>query len=72
MRLIYANQRKEEGKDQESIQSSVTHDPGHRMGKSQIHKKTSHTGEAVTHSHDSMAKKDTKIKKKDPQKKYRL
>ena len=31
---IFANiQRKEEGKDQESIQSSTTPDPGHHMGK---------------------------------------
>ena len=36
---------KKEGKDQESIQSSTTPDPGHHMGKSQIHNKTSHTRE---------------------------
>ena len=34
---------KEEGKDQELIQSSTTPDPGHHMGKRQKHKKTSHT-----------------------------
>ena len=31
--------------DEESIESSTTPDPGHRMGKGQIHKKTAHTGE---------------------------
>ena len=36
---------KEEGKDQESIQSSTIFDPGHHMGKWQKHKKTSHTRE---------------------------
>ena len=34
---------KEEGKDQESIQSSPTPCLGHRMGKLQKHKKTPHT-----------------------------
>ena len=34
---------KEEGKDQESIQSSTTPDPGHHMGKRHKHEKTSHT-----------------------------
>ena len=38
-------QSKEEGKIQESMQSYTTPDPGHRMGKSQKHNKTSHTGE---------------------------
>ena len=40
-----ANQSKEDGKDQEQIQSSTTLDPGHRMGKCQKHKKTLHTRE---------------------------
>ena len=34
---------REEGKAQESIQSSTTLDPGHHMGKLQKHKETSHT-----------------------------
>ena len=34
---------KEDGKDQESIQSSAIPDPGHRMGKRQQPKKTSYT-----------------------------
>ena len=34
---------KKEGKDQESIQSSTTPDPGHKQGKVTKHKKTSHT-----------------------------
>ena len=38
---------KEVSKDQESIQSSNTPDPGHHMGKSQKHKKTSHTREPI-------------------------
>ena len=48
---IYANQKekfnenKQEGKDQESIQSSTTPDPGHHMGRWQEHKGTSHTSE---------------------------
>ena len=36
---------KEEGKDQETIQSSTTPDPEHHMGKWQKHKKTWNTGE---------------------------
>ena len=36
---------KEEGEDQESMQSSTTPDPGHYMGKRQKHKKTSQTRE---------------------------
>ena len=39
------HQSKDEGKYQESIQSSSTPDPGHLMGKWQKHKKTSHTRE---------------------------
>ena len=35
----------EEGKDRELIQSSITPDTGHHMGKSQKHKKTQHTRE---------------------------
>ena len=38
-------QSKKEGKDQESIQSSTTPDPGHHIGEWQKHKKTSHTWE---------------------------
>ena len=38
-------QSKEEGKDQESIQSSTTPDPGHHIGKMTQTKKTSHTRE---------------------------
>ena len=37
---IVGNQNKEEGKDQELIQSNTTPDPGHTMGKWQKHKKT--------------------------------
>ena len=40
---------KEEGKDQESIQSSITTDPRHNMGKCQKHKETSHTREPRGH-----------------------
>ena len=36
---------REEDNDQESIRSSTTPDTGYRMGKRQINKKTSHTGE---------------------------
>ena len=36
-------------KCQESIQSSTTPDPGYRMGKLEIHKKISHTGERRCH-----------------------
>ena len=36
---------KEAGKDQESIQSSTTHDTGHGMVRWHKHKKTSHTRE---------------------------
>ena len=36
----YRFKSREEGKDQESIQSSTTPDPGYHMGESQIHKKT--------------------------------
>ena len=32
----------EEGKDQESIQSNTTPEPGYHIGKRQKHKKTSH------------------------------
>ena len=38
-------QSKKEGKDQESIQSSTTHDSGNHTGKRQKHKKTSLTRE---------------------------
>ena len=38
-------QSKEEGKDQESIESNTTPDTGHTKGKRQKHKKPSHTGE---------------------------
>ena len=38
-------QSKEEGKDQESIQSSTTSDPRHHIGKWQKLKKASHTRE---------------------------
>ena len=40
-------QSKEEGKSQESIQSSTTPDPGQHMGKWQKHKKTSRTRELI-------------------------
>ena len=42
---VFYIQSKEEGKDQESIQSSTRPDPGHHMGTRQKHKKTSHTRE---------------------------
>ena len=42
---IFANQNRQEGKDQELIQSSTAPFPGYHMGKLHIHKKTSHTGE---------------------------
>ena len=45
---------KEEGKDQESIQSSTIFDPGHHMGKWQKHKKTSHTREKSKKSPQSL------------------
>ena len=41
-RHFQSSQSKEEGKDQESIQSNTTPDPGHHMGERQKHKKTSH------------------------------
>ena len=40
-----SNQSEEEGKDQESIQSSTTADPEHHMGKLHKHNKTQHTQE---------------------------
>ena len=43
--LLVGVERKKEFKDQESIQSNTTPDAGHHMGKSQKHKKTSHTRE---------------------------
>ena len=43
-------QSKEEGKDQENIQSNTTPGPGHHMEKCQKHKKTSHTREPRGHS----------------------
>ena len=42
---IVLEQSKEEGKGQESIQSSYTHDPGHSVGRLYRQKKTSHTRE---------------------------
>ena len=43
--LLMSVQSKEEGNDQESIQSNTTPDLEHHMGKWQKHKKTSHTRE---------------------------
>ena len=41
--VTYRDATKEEGKDQESIQSSISPDPGHHMGKCKKHKKILHT-----------------------------
>ena len=41
------SESKEEGKDQESIQSSTTPDPGHHVGKRQKHNKTPYTREPI-------------------------
>ena len=63
---------KEEGKDQESIQSSTPPDSGHHIGKWQKHKKTSHILEprgqpfpagdfkAVRNAQDSITKTNMK------------
>ena len=74
---------KEESKDQESIQSSNTPDPGHCMGKFQNRRKH-HIQESEKvnffptgdhknerNRHDSMTKTNTN-NKKDPQRKHRL
>ena len=45
-RVEHANQRKEEGRDQELIYSSTTPDQRHNMGKCQKHNLTSHTHES--------------------------
>ena len=47
MPILYAmvSQSKEEGKNQESIQSSTTPDPGHHVEKCQKHKKPPHIRE---------------------------
>ena len=85
-KLWFQNKSKEEGKDQESIQSSTTPDPGYRIGKWQKHKKTSHTREPRGQPFPSRwsqgckkqtrqygkDKRKTQNNKKDPQKKHRL
>ena len=75
---------KEEGKDQESIHSSTTPDPGHHMGIWQKHKKTSYQrvkrpglpsrwSQGCKDRQDSMTKTTRNISnKKDSQKMYHL
>ena len=41
----FSKESKKEGKHHKTIQSSITSDPGHHIGKQQKHKKTSHTRE---------------------------
>ena len=85
--MIYVSdmclQSREGGKNLELIKSSTTPDPGYRMGKWRIHKKTSDTGEPRSSPFHSRwaqgcmtqtrqySKDKCKIKK-NPQKKYRL
>ena len=75
---LYDHLSKNEGKDQELIQSSTTPDPGHHIGKLQKPKKTSHTispfpagdHKAVRNTQDSMSK--TKTNNKNHPQKHRL
>ena len=82
MYIIYRIKSKKDGKDQETIQSSTTPDPGYHMGKSQKYNKphqqdqeaspfTAVDHKAAMNRRESM-RTTRHINTNDPQKKYCL